>query len=58
MNSVQHVAMPKYCYREMYSITQLTQTLVIRFANYLDLLGPSGKHFLTIYTAYTIYFMD
>jgi hypothetical protein len=31
-----------------YSRTPLTQTLVIRVANYPKRLGPSGKHFLTV----------
>ena len=48
MNNVQHVIWPKYCYRKMYSRTPLIRTLVIRITKYPDLLGPSGKHFLTV----------
>jgi len=32
----------------IYSIVPLTRTLVIRFANYPDWLGTSGKNFLTV----------
>jgi len=55
MNQVQHVTWPKYCYRDIYSRSQLIRTLVILNTSYLDLLGLSGKHILTVIVLYMLW---